>query len=164
MAAGMQALTSRCRAMLAATVRLGAWEAEGEGSEAKQRHSRSAAPFPQLPLGYDQHCFSMGTEAYPAAAPVDTCAGSDVGDARPQALISVLTVLMTQMVRPCIMCAVMLLELWVVAVELWQQWHPHASQSPASHIAQGRWVDAHREGCPNRRTDCWSPLWSLERA
>ena len=92
----MQALTSSCRATLAATVELGIPQGEEGGSEGGHKTQRDASPYPQLPTSYDTHYFhsrrgERGDDSS-RAAQRRACAGSDVAAACTAQLIMLDTV------------------------------------------------------------------------
>ena len=91
----VQGHTSSCRATLAATMGIGAMGEEEDVSEDEEGTRCSAAPYPQLPAGYDQGSFYVQLGKRDASA-IDAqrgaCFGSDAAAEPMKALLTVQTV------------------------------------------------------------------------
>ena len=100
----VQGLTTSCRATLAAIVDVGT-VGEEEMSENECDAQCNAAPYPQLPAGYDQSSFyvQLGNRDQSAIdAQRGACMGSDTAAKPMKALLTVETV--PQRPRPCVAC------------------------------------------------------------
>ena len=115
-APGEQAMVSSCPVTIAATVDLRAWEDTEEPSKDENQVQRDAAPYPQLPMGYDQTYFGIeeGSKPTPLYAPPDACASSDATAEQMQALVSTSLLLTVQVMlwRPCRAWLLQCLKLW----------------------------------------------------
>ena len=101
----VQGLTTTCRTTLAASVDVGTVGEEEEVSADSCDTQCNAAPYPQLPAGYDQSSFYVQRGKRDQSA-IDAqrgaCAGSDTAAEPMKALLTVQTV--PQRPRPCAAC------------------------------------------------------------